>query len=188
VLRTWSCTVKLDEQNPTYAGLAQENGFGSALLQRWPWVVKGASALCTCRKECKKYDPTAAQCFWSAHHNDLSRWFAISIPPPIWCPGFGFVGGVAKEYITKLGCEKYFRRVITYWAPMEILISLSYDTCPTIVQTLLTIVINVFWALVKQFLDWCMKFGFLAIFSHKCDRTRKEWEPFCTLHQDQFRH
>jgi hypothetical protein len=27
----WSCTVKLSEENPTYAaaGLAQENGFGS---------------------------------------------------------------------------------------------------------------------------------------------------------------
>jgi hypothetical protein len=25
-----SCTVKLDEENPIYAGLAQENGFGSA--------------------------------------------------------------------------------------------------------------------------------------------------------------
>jgi hypothetical protein len=27
----WSCTVKFNEENPTYAaaGLAQENGFGS---------------------------------------------------------------------------------------------------------------------------------------------------------------
>jgi hypothetical protein len=24
------CIVKLDDENPTYAGLAQENGFGSA--------------------------------------------------------------------------------------------------------------------------------------------------------------
>jgi hypothetical protein len=30
VMGMWSCTVKLDEENPTYAGLAQENGFGSA--------------------------------------------------------------------------------------------------------------------------------------------------------------
>jgi hypothetical protein len=35
---------------------------------------------CTWRKECKKYDLTAAQCFWLAHHNDSSRWFAISSP------------------------------------------------------------------------------------------------------------
>jgi hypothetical protein len=45
--------------------------------------------------------------------NDWSRWFANSSPPPICCPGFSFMGGVAKEYITKLklGCEKYFHRV-----------------------------------------------------------------------------
>jgi hypothetical protein len=39
----------------TYAGLAQENGFGSAQLHvLLPWLVKGASAaaLCTSRKEC----------------------------------------------------------------------------------------------------------------------------------------
>jgi len=30
MLSIWSYTVKLDEENPKYAGLAQENGFGSA--------------------------------------------------------------------------------------------------------------------------------------------------------------
>jgi hypothetical protein len=30
VLSMWSCTIKLDEENPKYARLAQENGFGSA--------------------------------------------------------------------------------------------------------------------------------------------------------------
>jgi hypothetical protein len=30
VLGMWSCIVKLDEENPSYASLAQENGFGSA--------------------------------------------------------------------------------------------------------------------------------------------------------------
>jgi hypothetical protein len=94
-----------------------------------------------------RYDPTDAQCFfWLAHHNDSSRWFAISSgpppppgggggggvsmwfgiispppPPPICCPSFSFMGGDAKEYITKLGCEKYFRR-ITYWTPLEMLL------------------------------------------------------------------
>jgi hypothetical protein len=57
------CTVKLDEENPTYASLGQENGFSSALLQWLPWLVKAAAAPCTCRKECNKYDLTAAQCF-----------------------------------------------------------------------------------------------------------------------------
>jgi hypothetical protein len=30
----WSCRVKLDEENPTYAGLAHENGFGVHLQKR----------------------------------------------------------------------------------------------------------------------------------------------------------
>jgi hypothetical protein len=30
VLSMWFCTVKLDEENPMFASLAQENGFGSA--------------------------------------------------------------------------------------------------------------------------------------------------------------
>jgi hypothetical protein len=63
------------------------------------------------KKECNKYDLTAAQCFSLAHHNDWSTWFAISSSPPICCPSFSFIAGVAQEYITKLGCEKYFRSV-----------------------------------------------------------------------------
>ncbi len=31
VLGMRSCRVKLDEENPKYAGLAQENGFGNSL-------------------------------------------------------------------------------------------------------------------------------------------------------------
>jgi hypothetical protein len=59
---------KLDEEIPTYTGLAQENDFGSAYVPKLPRLVKGASALCTCKKECNKYDLTAAadaaaQCF-----------------------------------------------------------------------------------------------------------------------------
>ncbi len=45
-----------------------------------------------------------------AHHNDWSTWFDISSPAPICCPSFSFMGGVAKEYITKLGWEKKFLR------------------------------------------------------------------------------
>jgi hypothetical protein len=84
-----------------------------------PWLVKCSATLCTSQKECNKYDLTAAQCFWLAHHNDWFRWFVISSPPPICYPSFSFIGGVAKEYITTLGCEKYFCRV-TYWAPLEL--------------------------------------------------------------------
>jgi hypothetical protein len=32
--------------------------------------------------------------------------YLVGLPPPIYCPSFSFIGGVAKEYITKLGCEK----------------------------------------------------------------------------------
>jgi hypothetical protein len=28
-----------------------------------PWLIKSAATLCTCRKECNKYDLTAAHCF-----------------------------------------------------------------------------------------------------------------------------
>jgi hypothetical protein len=38
------CTVKLDEENPTYDGLAQENSFGSTKIHRLLWLVKGAAA------------------------------------------------------------------------------------------------------------------------------------------------
>jgi hypothetical protein len=85
----------------------------------WFWL-RIIAMLYTCRKECNKYDLTAAQCFWLTHHNDWSRWFAISRPPPICCLTFSVMGGVATEYLTKLGCEKYFHRV-TYWAALEML-------------------------------------------------------------------
>jgi hypothetical protein len=60
-------------------------------------------------KECNKCDLSATQFFWLAHHIDWSMWFAISSPPPICCPSF--IGGVAEEYITKLGCEKYWAQL-----------------------------------------------------------------------------
>jgi len=56
----------------TYAGLTQENGFGSEQLHRLLWLVKGAAALCNCRKECSKYDLTAA---------GVSEWPIIMIGP-----------------------------------------------------------------------------------------------------------
>jgi hypothetical protein len=57
------CTVKVDEENPMYADLAQENGSGSTILRLLPWLVKDKATLCTCRKECNKYDLIATQCF-----------------------------------------------------------------------------------------------------------------------------
>jgi hypothetical protein len=74
---------------------------------------KKFSLICTCRKECNKYDLTAAQYFWLVDHNDWSMWFvAISSPsPPTYfaCPSFSFfIGGVEPEYITILGLWKIF--------------------------------------------------------------------------------
>ncbi len=58
------CTVKLDEENPTFDGLAQETGFGSTKMHALMWLVKGAAACVYMqRNECNKYDLTAAQCF-----------------------------------------------------------------------------------------------------------------------------
>jgi hypothetical protein len=102
------------KKNPNYAGFGQEISFASATSALLAVArQKGAAAPCTCTKECSKYDLTAAQCFRLAHHNDWSRWFAISSSPPIWCPSsFSFICGVAKEYIiAKLGCAKYFHGV-----------------------------------------------------------------------------
>ncbi len=43
VLGMWFQTVKLDERKSTYAGLAQENGFGSAELMHNAMAGKGRS-------------------------------------------------------------------------------------------------------------------------------------------------
>ncbi len=32
----------------------------------------------------------------------------VVVPPPVCSPHLSFMGEVAKEYITKLGCQKYF--------------------------------------------------------------------------------
>jgi hypothetical protein len=42
------------------------------------WLVKGATQLCTSKKECNKLNLIAAQYFSLVDHNDWSRWFAIS--------------------------------------------------------------------------------------------------------------
>ncbi len=71
--------------------------FGSAKLYSLQWLVKGAATLSTSRKECNKQDLTAAQCFSLVHHNDCSRWFAISSPTPICRTSFSSMGGLAKQ-------------------------------------------------------------------------------------------
>ncbi len=106
--------LKLDEEKLKCAGLAEENGFDSALLHTIWWLVRDiamlwGAMLWTCRKECNKYDLTAAQYFWLMiimigwggllwvvhHHHHL---FAAPV-------SLSFMG---RHYITKFECEKYF--------------------------------------------------------------------------------
>jgi hypothetical protein len=54
------CTLKLDEEKSTYAGLAQENGF---LLQFCGGWYKAQQSCAPAREESSKYDVTAAPCF-----------------------------------------------------------------------------------------------------------------------------
>jgi hypothetical protein len=98
VLSVWFWKTKLDEEKSKHASF----GWGKFVLAQHhctilPWLVKGTITMCTCRKKCNKYDLTAAHCLWLAYHNDWSRLFAINSPPPIYCPSFGFMGGVEKH-------------------------------------------------------------------------------------------
>ncbi len=81
----WSYIVKLDEK--------KSKTFWLGIIMS----VKCAAMLCTCKKESDKHDLIVIQCFWLAHHNDWSKWFAITSPPPISCPSFCFMGGVKKR-------------------------------------------------------------------------------------------
>jgi len=45
------------------AGLAQEIDFFAPNSGRLPWLVKGATQLCTSKKECNELDLTADQYF-----------------------------------------------------------------------------------------------------------------------------
>jgi hypothetical protein len=98
VLSMWSCTIKFHEEKSKYGGLGHKNGIGSAELHSLRRLVKGPAMLCTSRKEYTKYDLTAGWCFWLAHHNFWSRWFAISSSPPMCCPSFLFMGEVGFGY------------------------------------------------------------------------------------------
>ncbi len=79
----WSCIVKLDEeiqQMPVWLRKMVSGPHICVYLSSW-LSKRLSSTVCTCTKECNKYDLTAAQCFWLAHHNDSSMWFTISRPP-----------------------------------------------------------------------------------------------------------
>jgi hypothetical protein len=54
---------KIIVKKPKCAGLAQEIGFSALNSSSLPWLVNGATQLCTSKKECNKLDLTAAQYF-----------------------------------------------------------------------------------------------------------------------------
>jgi len=77
----WLQTVIFIVKYSKCAGLAQEIGFFAPNSCSLPWLVKGATQLCTSKKECSKLDLTSAEYIWLVDHNDWSRWFAISSFP-----------------------------------------------------------------------------------------------------------
>jgi hypothetical protein len=56
-------TVKFIVKKSKCASLAQEIGFSAPNSYSLPWLVKGATQVCTSKKECNKLDLTAAQYF-----------------------------------------------------------------------------------------------------------------------------
>jgi hypothetical protein len=89
VLSMWFQRVQFIVKKSKCAGLAQEIGFFAPNSCSLPLLVKGATQLCTSKKECNTLDLTAAQYFWLDDHNDWSRWFAAS------SSSYSFIGGVA---------------------------------------------------------------------------------------------
>jgi hypothetical protein len=76
-------------------------------LPCWCWW-KAQQSCAHAREECNKYDLTRDPCFLLAHHNDSSRWFAISSSHIFAVPVSVLWVGLQKSKITKLGCQKYF--------------------------------------------------------------------------------
>jgi len=51
--------------------------------------------------------------------------FTLRSSPPVCYPSFTFMGGVAKKYITKLGCEKIFSQghILSSWRCFKLTMS-----------------------------------------------------------------
>jgi hypothetical protein len=96
VLSMWLQTVKfICEKSPYICQFSSRNWFFcTKCVCILPWLVKGATQLCTSKKECNKLDLTLTQYFSLLDHNDWSRWFAISSPHVYAVPD---IGGVAKK-------------------------------------------------------------------------------------------
>jgi hypothetical protein len=93
----WLQTVKFISDESKCASLAQEIGFSAPNWCKLPWLVKGATQLCTSKNECNKLDLTTAQYFWLVDHNDWSRLFAISSPHIYAVPDTVLLVGLPKN-------------------------------------------------------------------------------------------
>jgi hypothetical protein len=85
-----------------------------------PWLVKGATQLCTSKKECNKLELTAGQYFWLVDHNDWSRWFAISSSHVYAVLVTVLLVGLPNCFFAKLR-HLILLSWVTYWAPVEML-------------------------------------------------------------------
>jgi hypothetical protein len=85
------------KNSQTHAGLAQEIGFAPACLQSLIRLSQAGEICARAGEECNKYDLTATPCFRLADHDDWSKWFAITSPPPVCSVSFSYMCGVAKE-------------------------------------------------------------------------------------------
>jgi hypothetical protein len=117
VLSMWLQTVKFIVKNSKCVGLAQEIGYSAPNSCSLPWLVKGATQLCTSKTGCNELDLTATQFFWLVDHTDWSRWFAISSSHEYAVP----VRWVAKRKTAKLRHSILLSRV-TYWASVEMVL------------------------------------------------------------------
>jgi hypothetical protein len=116
VLSMWLPTVKFIVKKSKCVGLAQEIGLSAPTSCSLLWLVKGATQLCTSKKECNILDMTLGQYFWLVNHNDWSRWFAISSSHVYAVPGTVLMVSLPKKKTAKLRHLILLSRV-TYWAP-----------------------------------------------------------------------
>ncbi len=94
VLSMWSCRVQLEEESQNV----------SIWLRKMVLAQHNCTVWWRAQRHCPPAEKSVINMIWlllsvflSAHSNDWSRWFAISSPPPICCPSFSFMGGVAKK-------------------------------------------------------------------------------------------
>ncbi len=95
VLSKWLQTVKCIVKKSKCAGLAQEIGFSAPNTCSLPWLVNGATQLCTSKKK------SVINWTWLwLNISDWSMWFAIS--SSLVYSSYSLIGGVAQRKTAKL--------------------------------------------------------------------------------------